>query len=335
MYGFNYNKKECEEFKSDIALYGIKNGDVIADIGAASGWYEGVLSVFTDSVIYYVQDIDTAYTSLGQLKAVVKHFSAIRERPQTNKFRLVIGEANETLLPEKFFDIIMIKNTYHHFEDKNAMLMDIKTKLKPNGVIWVMDEAFSNQYAQTKHGGCKIKAEKIDDVLSAFKLHGFHLFKSVAPMSAYYNSLCFSLDPQKASDFKTRIQEKAYLTELLEQFNLPKTNKSSRASMALAERIKPSIPVLLETYPSLDNYLNKVGHHLLRTKKLKAAINIFKANIMLFPDAYTPYNSLGEAYWKAKNYSASLVCYEKSLALAPDNKNAKEYIQKIKNAMVK
>ena len=59
-YGYPYKRDEIfETFEEDFHIYCIKSGDIVAEIGAASGWLEGVFSVFSDSVTYYVQDIDT------------------------------------------------------------------------------------------------------------------------------------------------------------------------------------------------------------------------------------------------------------------------------------
>lgn len=48
-----------------------------------------------------------------------------------------------------------------------------------------------------------------------------------------------------------------------------------------------------------------------------------------FPDNSKLFDSLGEAYFIDENYEKSLVNYEKSLVLNPNNDNAKQVVLKI------
>ncbi len=61
----------------------------------------------------------------------------------------------------------------------------------------------------------------------------------------------------------------------------------------------------------------------------KAAIKIFEFGTSIMPNDADLFDSLGEAYFKNENYQLSKINYEKSLVLNPDNKNAKEFIEKI------
>ncbi|PTM10736.1 MAG: hypothetical protein DA407_03145 [Bacteroidetes bacterium] len=45
------------------------------------------------------------------------------------------------------------------------------------------------------------------------------------------------------------------------------------------------------------------------------------------------YDSLGEAYFEAKNYEIALLNYEKVLKLSPNDKNAKGMIGKINKTL--
>ncbi|GAA3518874.1 hypothetical protein GCM10022393_36260 [Aquimarina addita] len=80
-----------------------------------------------------------------------------------------------------------------------------------------------------------------------------------------------------------------------------------------------------------EGELNSLGYALLRKGEVKAAIKIFTLLVAEFPEAFNPYDSLGEGYFEDKNYQMSLLNYEKSLALNPENDNAKMMIDKIKN----
>jgi carboxyl-terminal processing protease len=75
--------------------------------------------------------------------------------------------------------------------------------------------------------------------------------------------------------------------------------------------------------------LNRFGYELLRRKKVKAAIEIFKLNVDFYPEAWNTYDSLGEAYMTAGNKKLAIKNYKKSLELNPKNDNAREILKKL------
>lgn len=76
--------------------------------------------------------------------------------------------------------------------------------------------------------------------------------------------------------------------------------------------------------------LNTYGYSLLRSNKIEKALYVFDLNTKIFPYKHNVFDSLGEAYYVTKNYTAALKCYYKVLSLKPDEKNALEMIEKIK-----
>ncbi len=77
--------------------------------------------------------------------------------------------------------------------------------------------------------------------------------------------------------------------------------------------------------------LNEYGYYLLAKKDIDGAIKVFTLNTETFPKEYNTYDSLGEAFFTKGNTELALKSYRKSLELNPDNKNAKEMINKIEN----
>src|SRR3989344_686028 len=72
--------------KEIIKFFDFKKGDVIADIGAGEGKYEGAFSLLFDSITFYSQDIDKELLTQNNLNKIVKRYSKIKSLPQTNKF---------------------------------------------------------------------------------------------------------------------------------------------------------------------------------------------------------------------------------------------------------
>ena len=78
-------------------------------------------------------------------------------------------------------------------------------------------------------------------------------------------------------------------------------------------------------------FLNTVGYEWLHDKKdTKSAIAIFTYGTELIPSNANLYDSLGEAFYKNKEYEAAVKNYKKSLELNPDNNNAIKMLQTIK-----
>lgn len=80
-----------------------------------------------------------------------------------------------------------------------------------------------------------------------------------------------------------------------------------------------------------EDELTMYGYGLLWDKKVTEAVAIFKLIVAEFPNSANPYDSLGEGYLNAGDTALSLINYEKSLKLNPDNFNAEDQIERIKN----
>jgi tetratricopeptide (TPR) repeat protein len=88
-----------------------------------------------------------------------------------------------------------------------------------------------------------------------------------------------------------------------------------------------------ETYApeGFDEFvLNSLGYRLLRAERFDDAIAIFRLNIEEYPDAWNPYDSMGEAYMMAGDLETAIEFYEKSLELNPDNTGGKAMLERIR-----
>ncbi|WP_420581506.1 alpha/beta fold hydrolase [Reichenbachiella sp.] len=78
-----------------------------------------------------------------------------------------------------------------------------------------------------------------------------------------------------------------------------------------------------------ERYLNDLGYSLLNNGQIERAAKVFQFNCDLFPESSNTYDSYAEALFKLGKFNESLIMYEKSLRLNPDNENAKFMIQRI------
>lgn len=89
-----------------------------------------------------------------------------------------------------------------------------------------------------------------------------------------------------------------------------------------------------DEYDFREPELNTLGYSLLRQGRTADAIEVFKLNVEMFPEASNPYDSLGEAYAAAGNKELALANYRKSLELDPKNENARKVIERLQKPPV-
>ena len=79
-----------------------------------------------------------------------------------------------------------------------------------------------------------------------------------------------------------------------------------------------------------EGMLNMMGYLMLNDRKFDLAIKLFQRNAGEYPESSNVYDSLGEAYAAAGKKELAIENYEKSLKLDPKNKNAEEWLKKLK-----
>ena len=77
----------------------------------------------------------------------------------------------------------------------------------------------------------------------------------------------------------------------------------------------------------LENNLNNTGYKCIWNNNYNTAIAFLKINTILFPESPNTWDSLGEAYFSAKQYELCIEAMKKSLEYNPNNQNAVEVIK--------
>lgn len=81
--------------------------------------------------------------------------------------------------------------------------------------------------------------------------------------------------------------------------------------------------------PSInEGSFNSLGYQKLRAKNYKEAKEIFKINMMLYPESSNVYDSYAEVLRKSGDTLEAIIYYKKSVELDSGNKNAKNFIEK-------
>jgi len=119
----------------------------------------------------------------------------------------------------------------------------------------------------------------------------------------------------------------------------PKDRRFSREYRVLVQengewKIASQITHDPETYdPAAQNIerdLNQIGYKLIHDKKIKEAIEVFRANVTTNPNSSNCYDSLGEAYALDGDIPHAIENYEKAIAMDPKRESSKKALAKLK-----
>jgi len=81
----------------------------------------------------------------------------------------------------------------------------------------------------------------------------------------------------------------------------------------------------------VEHWVNRFGYWLMRGEKGGQALELFEFNTRLFPESWSAWDRLGEAYLNLDHKEKALKAFQKSLKLNPDNENAEKRIRSIKS----
>jgi SAM-dependent methyltransferase len=167
-----YRQKQVE-----LDFYQFRPGQQVASIGAQCSHWEAMYAAASDSIDFYLQDIDTSFFNPRQTAFAWHYYDSLRGKPMTSTYQMVLGTEHSTGLPEQFFDKIMIINSFHEFTDQAGMLADLRRKLKKDGILYI-DEAVPRKSGQ-KHGVCKLPMLMPEEMIQLLQKNGFTLTGSI------------------------------------------------------------------------------------------------------------------------------------------------------------
>ena len=125
------SEREKEENVSKlIQNMGIKPNDTIADIGAGSGYHVFRIAPIANKGMVYAVDIQTE-----MLMAIEN----IKETSKIKNIKTILGSEESVYLPENSVDKILMVDVYHEFSFPIEMINSIKSALKPEGELFLIE----------------------------------------------------------------------------------------------------------------------------------------------------------------------------------------------------
>ena len=125
-------EREAEEAPTKaVAALELEPGQIVADIGAGSGYYTMLLSgAVGPRGRVYATDVQPAMLALIRRK--------IEERKISN-VELVLGTATESRLPDGAIDIALMVDVYHELAQPQAFLRSLKRAIRPAGRLVLIE----------------------------------------------------------------------------------------------------------------------------------------------------------------------------------------------------
>lgn len=150
---------------------GFVAGECIADIGAGTGLFDVFLSIFTDSLVFYLEDIDSSFFDQENFNRALQYAGVLRGRDLTSIFKFLQGSEISTGLPGEFFDKVLVIDSYHHFKYRRAMMEDLYRILKKGGKLLIYDLLAKKE--NDIHPICHTRIFNRDEMINQMQFQGF------------------------------------------------------------------------------------------------------------------------------------------------------------------
>ncbi|SDG85567.1 Methyltransferase domain-containing protein [Psychroflexus sediminis] len=140
--------------------------DVVADIGAGSGYHVFKIAPKVDEGLVYAVDIQPE-----MLQAI----KSKKQELNQNNIKLIKGKEKSASLPENSVDKILMVDVYHEFEYPIEMLMSMKKALKSGGKIYLIEYRAEDPTVPIKRLHKMSEAQAVNE----FKANGFELIENI------------------------------------------------------------------------------------------------------------------------------------------------------------
>jgi arsenite methyltransferase len=157
-----------------LTALNIKPGEIIADIGAGSGY-------FTFRLSHFVGDKGKVYAVDVSPEMILHINRRIREQKANNVVSL-LADPDDPLLPDRSVNRFFFCDSWHHIENQTKYLALMKRMLKPGGEVVIID-FHKKEFPVGPPMNMKIARE---DVIKRLESNGYRLTKEHSFLAYQY-----------------------------------------------------------------------------------------------------------------------------------------------------
>lgn len=150
----------------EIEFYNFRKDEIIAEIGAGKGTFSYLVAMLNKGIEIHINEIDRNLTRYIEGKKESNNFKI-----DIGKIYMARGNKSEIKISKKINKII-IRNSLHHFSQKDEMLQSIKNSLEHEGSVFIY-ESLKNEMDVTS---CKKKMYE-GEIKVVMESNGFSLKK--------------------------------------------------------------------------------------------------------------------------------------------------------------
>jgi SAM-dependent methyltransferase len=168
--GINWLERSEREIEEDVSTLiknmKIKTNEIIADIGAGSGYHVFKMAPLARNGLVYAVDIQPEMLEAIELKKRSKTVSNVET---------VLGSEKSINLPKNSIDKILLVDVYHEFSYPAEMVESIKSALKPNGQLFLIEYRGEDSSVPIK----KIHKMTEKQSIAEMEVAGFKLIENI------------------------------------------------------------------------------------------------------------------------------------------------------------
>jgi ubiquinone/menaquinone biosynthesis C-methylase UbiE len=151
----------------------LKAGDVVADIGAGTGYFTRLFAVAVSPT--------GKALGLDIEPSMVKYMNDDAKKLDLKNYEARVVKTDDPELPARSVDVVFLCNTYHHIENRVEYFENVSESLKTGGRVVVVDF-----YKNTDFGPPRDHKLAKEVVLEEMKKAGYHLKKELKILPQQY-----------------------------------------------------------------------------------------------------------------------------------------------------
>lgn len=175
--GLALDSTQLHDYAKQMAFLRLQEGDTLIDIGASSGWFEGVISCLSPVKKHHfvLIDIDSACLNLRTLNRMIAYYSKLKGAGSNYTYDININTLKSLGLSAEKGKKFLLRETLHEIKKQDVFIKELAGACRMNGQVIVIEQLPSKK--REKHAGCNDKLLTPADITRLFERQGFSLME--------------------------------------------------------------------------------------------------------------------------------------------------------------